>query len=257
LPKELRGTAFRVAQLDRQSIADASGRYHFRVGPGRYTVRSRNAGGTEPLTVEVKNEAEIVSDLALKGPARESFLSGVVVEKTPTGDRPIPRAIVHGMRTGRAGGRVTIADDQGRFQLVRVPGGYNLYAADREHSLAARMPVSETTENITLVVSKGSTITGQVIDSAGTPQAKRMVGVTLEIGPDVGGAGRLTLRCQTDERGRFNVQAIPVGAQGEVVVSYRTSPNPTTPRTVARFEVVDTDPVVIPDLIVPAEKPTK
>jgi beta-lactamase regulating signal transducer with metallopeptidase domain len=70
LPKELRGSHFRTAQLHRRSIADASGRYHFRVGPGRYTLLSLNAGGTKPLVVEVKNEAEIVRDLTLKGPAR-------------------------------------------------------------------------------------------------------------------------------------------------------------------------------------------
>ena len=51
LPKELRGSDFRTTQLDRTSNADADGRYHFRVGPGRYTLRSRNAGGTEPLTL--------------------------------------------------------------------------------------------------------------------------------------------------------------------------------------------------------------
>ncbi len=100
LPKELRGSDFRTVELNRTSNADANGRFYFRVGPGRYTLRSRNAGGTDPLTIDVKNDAEVVRDLALKGPARETYLSGVVIEKTPTGDRPVPRTTVYGLRAG-------------------------------------------------------------------------------------------------------------------------------------------------------------
>ena len=100
LPKELRGSGFRAAQLTESSIADANGRYHFRVGPGRYSLRSPNAGGTEPLTVEVKNEAEIVRDLALAGSVRDTYFSGVVLEKTPAGDRPVARAAVRSLRAG-------------------------------------------------------------------------------------------------------------------------------------------------------------
>ena len=85
---------FQAAQLDRTSTADADGRYHFRVGPGRYSLRSANAGGTEPLTVEVNNEAEIVRDLALAGTVRDTYFSGVVLEKTPAGDRPVAGAAV-------------------------------------------------------------------------------------------------------------------------------------------------------------------
>ncbi len=253
LPKEHRGSDFRTVQLGRTINADADGRYHFRVGPGRYTLRSRNAGGTERLTIDVKNEAEVVRDLALKGPARETYLSGVVIEKTPTGDRPVPRTTVSGLRAGFPG-RYSIADDQGRFQLLRTPGELYLYAANYEHSLAGLTSVPAGAGNVTLVVSKPPVITGRVIDSHGTPQAARLLGVRIATRPDLVRAGSLELRPMTDEQGRYNVSAAPVGAHIEVSVSHQEKYNPTTPLTVVRFEVLDSEPFVIPDLIVPAEK---
>ncbi len=256
LPKELRSSDFRTVQLGRTSNADANGRYRFRVGPGRYTLRSRNAGGTEPLTVDVKNEAEIVRDLVLKGPARESYLSGVVIEKTPAGDRPVPSTTVSGLRAGFAG-RYSIADEQGRFQLLRTPGELYLYAANRERSLAGMMPVAAGAGNVSLVVSKAPVITGRVIDSNGTPLAARRLGLRIATGPDIARAGSLELRPMTDEQGRYSVLAAPVGSHVEVRVSHQEKYHPTTPLTVVRFEVLDSEPFVIPDLIVPVEKHPK
>ena len=256
LPKELRGSDFRTARLDRTSNADANGRYHFRVGPGRYTVRSSNAGRIEPLMVEVKNEAEIVRDLALEGPARGTYLSGVVIEKTPAGDRPVPRTTVYGLRAGFPG-RHSIADDQGRFRISRPPGEWYLYAASRERSLAGLMPVAATSDNVPMVVSKAPAITGRVIDSNGATVASRLLRVRIDTGPDIARAGHLDREPMTDDQGRYSVSAAPVGAHIEVSVSHQEKYNPTTPLTVVRFEVLDSEPFVIPDLIVPAEKPTK
>jgi beta-lactamase regulating signal transducer with metallopeptidase domain len=256
LPRELRGSELRTTQIDRVSNADANGRYQFRIGPGRFSLRSPNAGGTEPLSVEVKSEAEVVRDLTLKGPARQTYVSGVVIEKTPTGDRPVPRATVHGLRAGFPG-RFSIADDQGRFRMLRAPGEWYLYGASRERSLAGLMPVTAAADNVSLVVSTSPTITGRVIDSQGTPLAARVVGVRIDTGPNVARAGRLGLQLMTDNQGRYNVSAAPVGSHIEVSVSHQAKPSPTAPLTVVRFDVVDTAPVVITDLIVPVEKPTK
>jgi hypothetical protein len=141
--------------------------------------------------------------------------------------------------------------------MLRPPGEWYLYARSQEGSLAGLMPVPAAADNVSLVVSNASTITGRVIDSNGTPQAARHFAVRIDTGPDGARAGRLELRPMTDDQGRFSVSAAPVGSRGEVAVSYQEYPNSTTPRTVVSFEVVDTDPVVIPDLIVPAEKPKK
>jgi hypothetical protein len=170
--------------------------------------------------VEVKSEAEIVRALALKGPSRETYLSGVVIEKTPTGDRPVPRASVSGLRAGFPG-RHSIADDQGRFRMLRPPGEWYLYARSQEGSLAGLMPVPAAADNVSLVVSNASTITGRVIDSNGTPQAARHFAVRIDTGPDGARAGRLELRPMTDDQGRFSVSAAPVGSRGEVAVSYQ------------------------------------
>ena len=205
------------------STADADGRYHFRVGPGRYTLRSPNAGGTEPLTVEVKNEAEIVRDLALTGPARDTYLSGVVIEKTPTGDRPVAGATVRRLRAGvDNSSSPSTADDQGRFRMLRVPGERNLYGVSPDRSLAGLMPLPAEADNVRLVVSKAPTITGRVIDSNGTPQAARSIRVS--IGPDDHRSGHQVFVTGTDDQGRFKVSAAPVGSNVEVSVSTQEVP---------------------------------
>ncbi len=260
LPKGLRRGGLGTAQLMRISTADANGRYHFRVGPGRYSLRSLNAGGTEPLLVEVKNEAEIVRDLALEGPARETYLSGVVIEKTPTGDRPVPRATVRRLRVGHDGTyNPSIADDQGRFRMLRTPGEWILYAASGDRSLAGLMPLPAEAGNVGLVVSKAPKLTGRLIDSDGTPQAARGVDVRIDSGPDFARAGHLGFGTRTDDHGWFTVRLAPVGSQGEIAVYHQRNPTSTTPRTVVKFVVSDPDPdpIVIPDLVVPVGKPTK
>ena len=87
---------------------------------GPYTVAiGRCQDGTEPLTVEVKNEAEIVRDLALQGPVRETYFSGVVLEKNAH-RRPARRRGI-GLPLARCQ-LSSQADDQGRFQMERTPG---------------------------------------------------------------------------------------------------------------------------------------
>jgi hypothetical protein len=254
--KELRQAGFGPARLNRSTTTDANGRYHYRVGPGRYSLRSPNAGGTEPLMVEVKNEAEIVRNLALGGPARETYLSGVVIEKTPTGDRPVARATIFRLRVGSDGSyNSSRADDQGRFRMLKAPGGWIVYAVSE--GLAGLMPLPAESDNVTLVVSKAPAITGRVIDSNGTPQPARSVGVRIDSGPRFGSAGHLGTLTRTDDQGRFILRLAPVGSEGELSVFHAENPTAATPRTVVRFTVSDADPVVIPDLVVPAPKTAK
>ncbi len=143
------------------------------------------------------------------------------------------------------------------FESRGRPVSGTFYAANRERSLAGLMPVEAGANNVSLVVSKEPTITGRVIDSNGTPQAARLLAVRIDTGPDIARAGRLDRQPTTDEQGRYSVWAAPVGSHIEVSVSHQEKYHPTTPRTVVRFEVLDSEPFVIPDLIVPAEKPTK
>jgi beta-lactamase regulating signal transducer with metallopeptidase domain len=254
--KEFRQAGFGPARLNRSTTTDALGRYHYRVGPGRYSLQSPNAGGTAPIMVEVKNEAEIVRDFALGGPVRDTYLSGVVIEKTPTGDRPVAGATIFRLRVGSDGNyNSSRADDQGRFRMLKAPGEWILRAASG--GLAGLMPLSPESENVTLVVSKAPTITGRVIDSNGTPQAARHVTWRIDTGPRFGTAGHFGSLTKTDDQGRFSLKIAPVGSQGELSVFHDKNPTSTTPRTVVRFEVPDPEPIVIPDLVIPAEKMAK
>ena len=146
---DVRRSGFQAAKLMQSSTTDANGRYHFRVGPGQYSLRSPHAGGTEPLTVEVKNEAEIVRDLALAGSIRETYFSGVVLEKTPTGDRPVARAAVRTLRAGlNNSSSPSTADAQGRFRMLRVPGEQALYGVSPDRSLAGLMPLAADADSV-------------------------------------------------------------------------------------------------------------
>ena len=80
LPREYRGFEGNKGQLMRATAkSDDQGRYQFRVGPGRDLLRafnseSREAG--EDVTIEVKQEAEIVRDVTLKVPKPEKDPQG-------------------------------------------------------------------------------------------------------------------------------------------------------------------------------------
>jgi hypothetical protein len=271
----LRRSGFLAAKLMQSSTADANGRYRFRVGPGQYSLRSPHAGGTEPLTVEVKNEAEIVRDLALAGSVRDTYFSGVVLEKTPQGDRPVARAAVRTLRAGlNNSSSPSTADDQGRFRMLRIPGEQSLYGVSPDRSLAGLMPLAAEANNVRLVISKAPMISGRVINSNGTPQAGRSLIFRIDSGSDVARSGHQEFGTGTDDQGRFKMSAAPVGSYVEVSVLYRmrasaisraaqaapaAQPSPrnpysATPRIVVRLQIFDTEPVVIPDLIVPAEK---
>jgi hypothetical protein len=275
---DVRRSGFHAAKLMQSSTADANGRYPFRVGPGQYSLRSPHAGGTEPLTVEVKNEAEIVRDLALAGSVRDTYFSGVVLEKTPQGDRPVARAAVRTLRAGlNNSSSPSTADDQGRFRMLRIPGEQSLFGLSPDRSLAGLMPLAAEADNVRLVISKAPMISGRVIDSNGTPQAGRSLIFRIDSGSDEARSGHQEFGTGTDDQGRFKMSAAPVGAYVEVSVPYRmrasaisratraapqAQPSPrnpysATPRIVVRLQISDTEPVVIPDLIVPAEKPTK
>ena len=65
----------------------------------------------------------------------------------------------------------------------------------------------------------------------------------------------------TDEEGRFTYQDAPVGSTGEIE-AFHEAAKPTSvgfgnrgPRTVVSFEVRDVDPIQLPDIVVPVEKP--
>ena len=80
--------------LPQWTTTDDLGRYRFRVGPGRYRI---NTGDSADEQV-VETQAEIVRDLRVSEPVPRESLFGTAIEKTPTGERPIPGALIESRR---------------------------------------------------------------------------------------------------------------------------------------------------------------
>ena len=260
LSKDQRSLFDNKSTLTRVSTIDDQGRYAFRVMPGRYRLRWSTQDAVESLDVEVKGESEIVRDLALKGLPRETYFTGVVVEKTATGERPIPRASVCRFPV-RA---LYKTDEQGRFQMEQTGSDTLLYAFYPDHSLAGFATISAGADTVKLVLSRTATITGRVIDSNGQPWARQRVRVELAHGNyEFAPAHFAVSAVMTDDQGRFTYQDAPVGSSGEISAYHRKDNPPLLtsqargPRSVVSFEVRDLDPIQMPDLVVPAVKAAK
>jgi beta-lactamase regulating signal transducer with metallopeptidase domain/protocatechuate 3,4-dioxygenase beta subunit len=256
LPKPLRTVSANTYHLGRGTYTDSQGRYQIRVGPGRYLLRTADSDGDESPTIEVKDEAEIVRDLATNGSVRgrEAFLKGLVVEKTATGERPVAGALA--FRWPVLGSRRT--DEEGKFLFEQTPGETIAYAYCPEKSLAGfsrLLPANA--DNVKVVLSPTATVTGRVIDSNGKPRAGQRVGVRLASGS----ARRFEFPVSavvTDHQGRFTYKDAPPGSTGEFVVTHeREDLFASGPHTVVPFEVRDPDPIQVADLIVPPERPDK
>ncbi len=254
LPKELRTVSASTFQLTRNTYTDAQGHYQIRVAPGRYSLRGSRSDDSERQAVEVKNEAEIVHDLVAKGSDRETFLRGVVVQKTETGERPISGAWA--FRWPVYG--VAKTDAEGQFLRERTPGETIIYAYCPDKGLAGFSRILPgDADNVKVVLSPTATVTGRVIDSNGKPRARQQVGVRLSSGS----ASRFDFMVSavtTDDQGRFTYKDAPPGSTGELLVSHQKAVRPNAgPHTVVPFEVRDLDPIQLPDLVVPADKPDK
>ena len=168
----------------------------------------------------MKNEAEIVHDLALPGPVRDTYFSGVVLEKTPTGDRPVAGAAVRRLRAGLQQLNPSIADHEGRFRMLRAPGEQSLYGVSPDRSLAGLMPLPAEADNVRFVIARAPRISGRVIDSNGTPQPARSLIFRIDSSPNVARSGHQVFGTGTDDQGLFKVSAAPVGSYVEVSVHY-------------------------------------
>jgi hypothetical protein len=255
MPKDLREGGSGRMQLARRAMTGPDGRYKFRVAPGRYQLLAP-LSGTAPVEFDVKAEAEIVHDIALKNSQRASTFEGTVVEKTPAGERPVAGARVHKNGVGTTAG-YALTDARGRFQMRETPGEYVLYAL-AENGLAGFAPLNERPDGVKVFVSASTTVSGRVVDSSGKPLPGRKVGVALA------GGSTLYLKSmyfsyvtRTDDQGRFTLKGAPVGSKGHFSVSHQKDGSSTTPSTVVRFLVPELIPIQVPDLIVPSEKPVR
>jgi hypothetical protein len=194
--------------------------------------------------------------VSLTAPAPRTFMSGIVVEKTPTGERPMPRARVVGLHVGGYGGTHVTTDDAGRFESLSKVPNMVVYARG-DGPLAGFTSVPEDADEVKVVVSPAATVKGRVVDTEGKPQARIWVHVQLDFGPLGSQSAHYRLRALTDNEGRFTFAGYPVGTEGEVAALHMKDGRPTGARTVVSFQVPILEPVELTDLIVPPSEPAK
>jgi protocatechuate 3,4-dioxygenase beta subunit len=252
LPKEFRGVMADKGELLRGTVTtDAQGKFQFRTGPGNYTVQGgKQLQRTELVKVNVTDESEIVRDLSLTMSRRETTFKGVVIEKTPTGERPVAKARVMISPLGPS----TRADEQGRFELRRKPGPIVVFAYSQDQGLGGFTVVSADEANRKLVISKGAKITCRIVDTDGKPQAKHRVGIRLS--PQNDSVPRFGISFLCDDQGRFAFPCAPTASEGELSAPHVKDARGrlTRARTVMPFDVDGLETVEVPDLVVPAEK---
>jgi beta-lactamase regulating signal transducer with metallopeptidase domain len=261
LPKELRSVRANTYRLPRITYTDAQGNYQLRVARGRYRLQTEGSDDAEQAVIEVKNEADLVYDLAAQVPAIETFIKGVVIESTALGDRPVAGALAFRWPVYSA----SRTDEHGTFMVERPTGETIFYAYCPDRRLAGFTRVLPAdTNNVKVLVSQTGTVTGRVVDSNGKARANQRIGVRLTNGKSRHYEFNAS-SVVTDEQGRFTYKDGPVGSAGEFVAYHRNDPTTIGPlidrgaraRTVVQFEIRDLDPVQIADLVVPADRPPR
>jgi beta-lactamase regulating signal transducer with metallopeptidase domain len=262
LPKELRTAEFRPSyNATRTTSTDENGHFQLRVGAGKFSLTTQGTGPDHAVAIEVRNEPEIVRDLVADDRTQraEKFISGVVIERTPTGDRPVAGALA--FRWPVRGAHRT--DTEGRFMVEQTPGETTLYAYSPGKKLAGFAIVPAGAESARVLVSRTGTVSGRVVTSDGKPRAKQRLRVLVARYGDASSPRFAVWAIVTDDQGRFTLEDAPVGSMGEIEAFHETT-QPMSPgfasrgaRTVLPFEVHDVDPIQLPDIVLPAEARAK
>ena len=138
--------------------------------------------------------------------------------------RPVKRARVVVSGGGR-GGKTTITDDQGRYQIAQLPAGtYNVTASKagfvdavygQRRPLQPGTPLtladSQAANAVDLRLTRGGVVTGRVLDEDGEPLARALV--TVQRYQYVRGERQLMPAGgdQSDDRGQYRVFGLPPG----------------------------------------------
>jgi beta-lactamase regulating signal transducer with metallopeptidase domain/protocatechuate 3,4-dioxygenase beta subunit len=238
--------------LVRFATTDAQGRYHFRIGPGRYRVLAFGVSNqSTELVVENPNEATVVRDFHLAEPDRPRMFEGRVVEKAAGGDRPLADAMVEAVGLGNRQGFSARADAEGRFRGPRRDDGpLVIYARSLDGKLAGFTLIPGGLGEGLATVTPASKVSGRVVDRSGQPRGGYRVQVKLESGPDFLTSGRVFRHVRTDDRGRYTLDGAVVGSFGEAWATAEDFPRSYLV-DVQRFEIKGEDPVEVPDLTIP------
>ncbi len=243
-----------AADLPQWTSTDAEGRYQFRVGPGRFKIWIGKGEDSKELVVE--DQTELVRDFRVSESFRSISLSGVALEKTPAGDRPIPGALVDAARVGQHGTPFsTIADGAGRFELEVSPGravALSLYTRNSTGTIAGITFVAADAKNVKAYAGPAARLSGRVLDSCDRPVSGRRIQLLLVNGREFHASSRAHQFVVTNADGRFEFGGVPVGVSLEVVVPI-ADPGGFHSR-IERTEVRGPDPIEIPDIVIPAAR---
>ncbi len=245
-----------AADLPQWTTTDALGHYQFRVGPGHFTLSTQRGEGAKQLTVE--NQAEIVHDLQVSNSSERKSLSGLAIEKTPAGERPIPGALIEAAPVGRHGvASRAIADASGRFQLSVPPGTtLTILTRDTKETIAGFTQVAADTTDVRAFAAPASRISGRVIDAERRPVPGRRVQLQFADVWDFRSSTRFNDHTRTDANGRYEFRGVVVGAHAELCVYLDDARSALL--YVESVNVRGPDPIELPDVGIPSapEKPT-
>ena len=180
-----------------------------------------------------------------------AIIDGIVVTDD-TDARPLRRVRVAVMTSDRQIGRTTVTDDGGRFSFVTLPAGRYMLSANKQGyvptSYGARRPNrpgtalvltdAQRVTGLTLRMTRGSVISGVIVDQNGDPFSGANVAVMRKA---FVGTGQRTLipvnTVQSDDRGHYRVWGL---ATGEYVVSANPGfISPTRDTEIARLTDAD------------------
>ena len=166
-----------------------------------------------------------------RGPQGTASIAGRVL--TADSGRPVKRASVIVSGGGR-GGRSTVTDDQGRYQIAELGAGtYSITASKngfvdaiygQRRALQAGTPLTlvdaQAAANVDLRLTRGGVITGHVTDEDGEPLPRALV--TVQRYQYVRGERQLTPAGgdQTDDRGQYRAFGL---APGDYYISVSTA----------------------------------
>ena len=228
--RPLEGATVEASASSLEDRGSASGPLESRTGPqGRFEAEGFRRG--ELVLLSISREGYIRrSGVAVMPPTPEpvvvelqpaSTVAGVVEDEAGA---PVKGAWV-GLRA--EGGKITAfrgvhrtsdagvatSDEGGRFELAAVPPGTYRVRVEHDDFLptlgeAVRVGEGETHDSLNLVLHRGSTVRGRVVDGTGDPVPRASVRLRRGSGGD-GGAIRSTI---ADARGEFLISGLESGA---------------------------------------------
>ena len=205
----------------------------------------------KPEDLLVEGQTEIVRDFVVEESSEWKSVSGVAMEKSPAGERPIPAARIESLPVGRGGrASLTIADAKGQFQLsVKARVDFVIYARDAKGTIAGFTSIAADAKDVRAFASEAARIFGKVRDSEGKAIAGKQVTLQLQSGASFQTSARFRQQSLTDSAGNYEFRGAVVDARAEVSVRIgeEDSLHFRSERTVVRGP----DPIAMPDIQVP------